>query len=173
MASDEELVGDVADGSEPALEELLGRYERPLKTFLLRNGAGADVDDAFQEVWIRVVKGAPGFDRSRRFSSWMFTIAVNCCRDQFARRSRMERPVEAVGEDSHAAPSADRVDAERLLGRLEPREREVLVLRYYNDMSEADMSEILAVPRGTIKSRLHSAVSKLARLVKTDDAEEK
>ena len=165
MASDEDLVGRVANGSEAALEALLARYERPLKTFLVRNGAEPDVDDVFQEVWIRVVRSASRFDRRKRFSSWLFAIAINCCRDQYARRRGATAAIDSTDVLTHAAPSSDRIDAQRLLARLDPHGREALVLRYYNDMSEADMSEILDVPRGTVKSRLHAAIAKLSDLV--------
>jgi RNA polymerase sigma-70 factor (ECF subfamily) len=95
----------------------------------------------------------------------LFTIAINCCRDQYARRYGAKAAIDSTDVLTHAAPSSDRIDAQRLLARLDPRQREALVLRYYNDMSEADMSEILDVPRGTVKSRLHTAIAKLSGLV--------
>ena len=81
MATDEALVVDLATGSEPALRELLQRYERPLSNFIYRHTDGRDVEDLFQETWLRVVRHASRFDRSKRFSTWLFQIAINLCRD--------------------------------------------------------------------------------------------
>ena len=163
MTSDEELVARVAVGSHAALEELLARYRRPLAAFLARHGAGSDLDDLFQDVWLRVVRSAAGFDRRRRFSSWLFTIAINRCRDEFARRKR--EPIGVADPDAVSAtatPDGDRVDLTRLLDALGAEQREVVLLRYYADMSEAEMSEALGIPRGTVKSRLHAAMKALA-----------
>src|SRR5512135_794043 len=81
MASDEELVGRLVNGDELALRELLRRYERPLSHFIYRHTGGRDVEDLYQESWLRVTQHAARFDSSRRFSTWLFQIAVNLCRD--------------------------------------------------------------------------------------------
>src|SRR6059036_2990411 len=81
MATDEELIGAVADGDGRALEQLCRRYERGLHQFIFRHTGGRDVDDLYQETWLRVVRAAGRFDRRRRFSTWLFQIAVNLCRD--------------------------------------------------------------------------------------------
>jgi RNA polymerase sigma-70 factor (ECF subfamily) len=167
MAPDEDLVAAVAAGDEPALEELCRRYERPLYQFLYRHTLGRDVEDLFQETWLRVVRAAPRFDRSRRFSTWLFQIAVNLCRDW--RRREPPLPVDpATVEESPGADGAARVeaalDAERLLAALPEPQRSVVVLRLYHDLSEAEVAEILGCPRGTVKSRLHLAMARLASL---------
>src|SRR5262245_47554758 len=94
MAADEDLVTAVAAGDESALRELYRRYERPLYQFLYRHPLGRDVGDLFQETWLRVVRAASRFDRTRRFSTWMFQIAINLCRDW--RRREPPTPVDPV-----------------------------------------------------------------------------
>ena len=86
VGSDEKLAARVAAGDSAALEELLRRYERALAGFIRWRTGGIDVEDLSQETWMRVVRGAPGFDVSRRFSSWLFQIATNLCRDWWRSR---------------------------------------------------------------------------------------
>jgi len=165
MESDEELAGRVAAGDERALGELLHRYEHGLSRFLFRRTGGRDVEDLYQETWMRVVRHAPRFDRDRKFSTWLFQIAVNLCRDWQRRRppdtaSFDERTVES-GVDHIDAE----IDAERLLGHLSEEQREVVILRYYHDLRESDVGAILGVPPGTVKSRMHAAMRKLAAVL--------
>ena len=171
MRSDEVLVQAVARGDEPALRELCGRWERPLYQFLFRHTGGRDVDDLYQETWLRVVRAANRFDPTRRFSTWLFQIAVNLCRD-FHRRPPPE-PVDvapdAAGVDHIAAAEAG-IDARRLLAALPEAQRSVVLLRYYHDLPEDEVAEITGVPRGTVKSRLHHALARLGELVRAEKA---
>lgn len=169
MATDEELLGRVAAGDEPALATLLERYERPLSRFLHRYTGGRDVEDLYQESWLRVVRHAERFDTSRRFSTWLFQIAVNLCRDWF----RRQHPVDdAEISDIAAAPASDdaRLDAKRLLMLLPAPQREVLILRYFHDLSEDEIARIVDAPKGTVKSRLHTALARLSAVVRAEDA---
>jgi RNA polymerase sigma-70 factor, ECF subfamily len=166
MASDEDLVGRLVDGDEQALRELLRRYERPLSHFIYRHTGGRDVEDLYQETWLRVVQHAARFDRGRRFSTWLFQIAVNLCRDWHRRPppDALQLP-ERVASDDRPAVEA-RVDAVRLLATLPQAQREVVLLRYYQDLTEDEVAQILDCPKGTVKSRLHNALARLAAVVK-------
>lgn len=168
MASDEDLAVRLADGDEAALEELLRRYQRPLGAFLGRRTAGRDVEDLFQETWLRVVRSSTRFDRRRRFSTWLFQIAANLCRDWWRKNQRAsaEAGEEAADPARPAERSLDRITADALLETLPDEQREVLILRYYHDMSEAEIAEILDCPRGTVKSRAHNALARLGAYVK-------
>ena len=165
MRSDEALVQAVARGDEPALRELCGRWERPLYQFLFRHTGGRDVDDLYQETWLRIVRAAGRFDPTRRFSTWLFQIAVNLCRD-FHRRPPPE-PVGVapdVGGVDHVAAAEAGIDARRLLAVLPEAQRSVVLLRYYHDLPEDEVAAILDCPRGTVKSRLHHAMATLKAL---------
>src|SRR3954463_9855281 len=98
MASDEDLMARVAAGDMAALAELCRRYERPLYRFLARHTGEVDAEDLYQDTWLHVVRGAAGFDRSRRFSTWLFQVALNLARDAPRRRRPEER-----GDDALAA----------------------------------------------------------------------
>jgi len=169
MQTDEALAARLADGDDLAMRELLRRYERRLASFLHRQTGGRDVEDLYQETWLRVVRHARHFDANRRFSTWLFQIAVNLCRDWHRRPPPEPRPVAdgpalSVLERSDAA-----LDAAQLLARLPEAQREVIVLRYYHDLSEDDVADILEIPTGTVKSRLHQAIARLAGLVRADE----
>ena len=163
MATDEDLIGAVATGDGRALEELCRRYERGLHQFIFRHTGGRDVDDLYQETWLRVVRAARRFDRRRRFSTWLFQIAVNLCRDWHRRRPPEPvdpADIEATREGTAAAADAA-LDARRLLAALPEPQRSAVILRYYHDLGEEEMAEVLGCPRGTVKSRLHHAMRRL------------
>jgi RNA polymerase sigma-70 factor (ECF subfamily) len=167
MASDEDLVGRLVDGDELALRELLRRYERSLSHFIYRHTGGRDVEDLYQETWLRVVQHAARFDRSRRFSTWLFQIAVNLCRDWHRRPPPDPAPPSERSSSSELSATEARIDATRLLVSLPEPQREVVLLRYYQDLTEDEVAQILQCPKGTVKSRLHSALARLATVVRT------
>jgi RNA polymerase sigma-70 factor (ECF subfamily) len=166
MPTDEELVGRLAEGHEAALRELLARYQRPLSSFLYRQTGGRDVEDLYQETWIRVTRHADGFDPSKRFSTWLFQIAVNLARDWHRKRVREDsRAVEDVPSTNLARTEAG-IDARRLLEQLPDAQREVVILRYYHDLTEEQVASALDCPKGTVKSRMHNALSRMHELVR-------
>ncbi|HYC22287.1 MAG TPA: RNA polymerase sigma factor [Candidatus Bathyarchaeia archaeon] len=183
-ASDEDLMHLVAGGNEAALRELMARYATPLRRFVVRHGVERDADDLCQEAWLRVARSAARFDRARRFSTWLFQITVNLCRDWHRRRH--DEPIgdgaewgASRGGEVGASPLEGRdvgataateagLDARRLLAALPEAQRSVLLLRYYHGFSEAEAAEILGCPRGTVKSRLHQAVARLLSLERAD-----
>lgn len=166
MASDEELIRAVAGGDEQAMRELLRRYERSLSHFIHRYTGGRDVEDLYQDTWIRVLRAASRFESGKRFSTWLFQIAVNLCRDWHRRTP----PEASDGADNLPGligleHSEAMVDAARLLAHLPPPQREVLILRFFHDLTEDETAAILDCPKGTVKSRLHEGLKRLAAYV--------
>ena len=175
VTTDEELMVLVQAGDEGALATLMDRYKGPLYGFLNRRVGDAAADDLFQESWLRVVRARDRFDPRRRFSTWIFQIANNLCRDRWRRRAVEVRHLESLAQDraggseGTAVASVElRLDMRQRLDALPERLREVLVLRYYQQLPERDIAEILGIPRGTVKSRLHAAVKAL-RAQERDD----
>ena len=162
----------VQAGDERALGELLDRYRAPLFGFLARRiGDAASAEDLFQETWLRVVRARARYDPQRRFSTWLFQIANNLCRDLFRRRgseNRVREAMRAVADISarqRTSPALDaRLDVAARLARLPDRLRAVIVLRYFHQMPEREIAEVVGVRPGTVKSRLHSAVKMLREL---------
>jgi RNA polymerase sigma-70 factor (ECF subfamily) len=165
MPSDEELAVRVAAGDEFALAELVRRYGDGIRRFVDRQTGGRDVDDLGQDTWLRVVRSADRFDRNRKFSTWLFQICINLCRD-WHRRQNVRRvadidPDTLEGASIRTTP----IDVASALASIPVEQREVIVLRYYYDMSEQDMADSTGVPRGTVKSRLHAGLKALSRLL--------
>ena len=178
--TDEELLGEHLAGRGDRFEILVRRYSRELYHFLSRfMGNSAAAEDIVQEAFLQVHLAAASFDPRRRFKPWLFTIAANKARDWLRSRSRRpEMPLDAriggeaeegqrfsdVLADLESAPIAElEGQEERELVRSVVRQmplhlREVLVLAYYHRFPYRDMAEILGVPLGTVKSRLHAAV---------------
>jgi RNA polymerase sigma-70 factor (ECF subfamily) len=167
MATDEELIAAVASGDGRGLEELCRRWERPLYQLIARHTGGRDVEDLHQETWLRVVRAARRFDPGRRFSTWLFQIAVNLCRD-WHRRPPPEPvdPADAETRPATPAPTDAALDARRLLAALPEAQRSAVILRYYHDLSEEEVAAILGCPRGTVKSRLHHAMRRLLEMAR-------
>lgn len=162
-------------GDAAAFELLLQRYQERLFGFLLRRTAPQQTEDLFQETWLRVVRARDTFDPARRFSTWLFQIANNLCRDG-ARRNALEVQEQGRLQSevpapvcAGASPLDAKLDAQQRLAQLPERLREVLVLRYFEDLGEREIAEIVGVPTGTVKSRLHAAVRALRAAPEVDD----
>jgi RNA polymerase sigma-70 factor (ECF subfamily) len=167
--TDAYLAGLIANGDADAVRPLVARYQKPLAALLHRVlGASPEADDVFQETWIRVVRSAHRFDPTQRFSGWLFAIAWNLMKDRWA------RPVEHTQVDLSAVPSAEISPevralagerAERLRGlvaKLPERLSQAILLRYFEELTEKEVAARLGVPLGTVKSRLHHGLKKLA-----------
>lgn len=181
IPTDEELLADYLAGQPEGFELLVRRHSPELFRFLVRfTGSASTAEDIVQETFLQVHLSAESFDRTRRLKPWLFTIAANKARDML--RSRARRPevpldahlgaAEEEGQrfldflaDSAVSPTAGlekeeerdfvRVILERMPGHL----REVLLLSYYHRFPYKEIADILGIPLGTVKSRLHAAVT--------------
>ncbi len=161
MESDEELMTRVALGDEAALGLLVERYTEPLQRFLQRwTRNRVDAEDLLQDTWVRIARGAKTFRPNQRFRSWAYRIALNLARDAHRRRTVREAYV-ANHETAPTRTSEDTIDLRRQVDALPESLRDVLLLRYYAGMTESEMTEVLAIPNGTVKSRLHTAIRRL------------
>lgn len=179
--ADEAIVARLAVGDDAAFGELVDRHRATVYGVLRRAVASsADADDLFQETWLRVVRGASRFDPSRPFTPWLRQVATNAAMDWL--RRRQARPPLATRDDEQAHGAADVPLADAALGHggdlraaqaamanLPPRLREALLLRYFDDLSEREMAARLAVPAGTVKSRLHHALAALRATLRPDE----
>ena len=173
-SSDEELLQAVQAGDTDSLGVLVARWEQPLFRFVYRlMPRQEDARDICQETFLRVLKKAHRFRKGSRFSTWMYQIALNLCRDQ-ARRSRRwslliaetpTLPERATGPLASQRPDEDpsRIVERRemssavlqALERLPPEQREVLVLKEFEGMKFREIAEVLGCPESTVKSRMY------------------
>jgi len=166
----------VARGDAGALGALSARWQRRLQAFLFRAAGGRDTDDLYQETWLRVVRAAPGFDPRQRFSTWLFQIALNLSRDLLRRRLPEPATAEALaraavdGSSGAATPGDAALDVQRLLAAPPAAQRAVVVLRVLEDVPEEEVARIVGCPSGTVKSRLHHGLARLAALAREGGA---
>ena len=178
--TDETLLREYLDGKAASFELLVRRHTQELFQFVLRfTGDSAATEDVVQETFLQVHNSAENFDPGRRFKPWLFTIAANKARDHLRRLSRRrEVPFDAPITNEHAAgqrfidllsgdnvlPHEDLlVDENRRVVRsvmetMPTKLSEVLILAYYHRFPYKDIAEVIGIPLGTVKSRLHAAV---------------
>lgn len=181
---DEELLAEHLAGKAGAFDTLVARYVDGLYGFFKRFvGSGTVAEDLVQETLLQVHLAAGSFDPARTFKPWLYTIAANKGRDHM--RARGRRPVQSLdaagssgegpglaGQLAAEVPASDEeLDAhdvgERvraMINRMPEHLRLTLILGYYQKLPYAEIAEILDIPVGTVKSRLHSAVAHFARL---------
>ena len=176
--SDEQLLRRFIAGDRDAMGELAGRYERGLLGLAcgLLNGRRDLACDAVQESWLRVIRYGASFNGKSGFKTWMYRIVVNQCRTIRSTVHPLDRATDPAQhqETSGTPPNESRDDAQALLAaveRLAADKRESVLLRYHTSMTQEQASEVLQVPVGTLKSRLHSAMEDLRRLLSAMEAE--
>lgn len=182
--SDGDLLRLHLEGDARAFETLVRRYRRELFNFLARfTGDTTLAEDVFQEAFLQLHISAGAFDTSRRLKPWLFTIAANKARDAMRSRGRRQAaPLDAAiagneGEASYVdfMPSnvpqpieslmnlETRKAVESIVNEMPENFRKVLLLSYFHDFAYKEIAEMLGVPLGTVKSRLHAAVKQFAR----------
>lgn len=182
--SDEELMVEFRDGNSQAFELLVLRHQRPLLNFLLRSVQNrARADELLQEVFLRVVRAKDRYQRTARFTTWVYTIARNLCVDE-SRRARFRRTVplesksrgrggeegrsvldvsaaDQVGTDDEAAGPALQRRVALAVASLPDDQREVFLMRQVAGLSFKEIGETVGAPENTVKSRMRYALEKL------------
>jgi RNA polymerase sigma-70 factor (ECF subfamily) len=172
-------------GDPDALSTLMARYQHRIYRYLLRLvRQPADAEDLFQQTWIRVAEKIRSFDTSRNFDAWLFALARNLALDHLRRRrpsSLEESPRGDSPEDTMVSrlSSADPGPFEQLLAReragrlavaleiLPLNYREVLTLRFEEEMKIEEIAQVLATPVATVKSRLYRSLAQLRQILET------
>lgn len=178
--TDEKLLQDFLDGNPASFELLVRRHSQELHQFVLRfTGDSVAAEDVVQDTLLQVHQVAGQFDPTRRFKPWLFTIAANKARDYLRRRSR-KREVSFEAQLQNESGSTKRFldllsgetsSPDSGLLQVEMRQivkavveempdplKEVLILAYFHRFPYKQISEIVGIPLGTVKSRLHTAV---------------
>lgn len=187
--TDEELLAAYRTGQSTALETLIRRYHDDLMRFLTRlMGDRNSAADVFQETFLQVHLSSGTFDVTRRFKPWVFTIAANKARDMLRKNARrkaldLDAPiggasggeggagrtfidlmqVDALGPGDSVSLSERDAMVQRAVNEMPVTLREVLLLAYFQKMSYSQIADVLDIPLGTVKSRLHAAVAAFAR----------
>jgi len=185
LTDDSGVVTAFLGGEERAFEELVVRYQTRLLNFIYRTvGDRERAEDLVQEVFIRVYRHLHRFDRSKKFSTWVYTIASNLAKNELRNRSRNplvlfqavkknwqdeDRPLEF--EDSSTRPDDMfrkrhlRQVVEESVAKLPEHHRDVFILRELEGKSYEEIAEITGCNLGTVKSRLNRARNSFAEIV--------
>jgi len=183
--TDAELLDRYAAGEEAAFREIVNRYKNGLYVFLRRflNQQGL-IEDVFQETFLQLFTSRESFDPSRSLRPWLFTIAANKAKDALRKRQRTSAiPIGTIAESQDLSfddvlnaltsdtttpydklqKSETALRVRKIIANMPENLREILILAYFNKFSYKQMAQILSIPIGTVKSRLHTAVGRFAK----------
>lgn len=183
---DEQLVRRFQGGDRAAFSDIVQRYQDRVFTLSLRwMGDRQIAEEVAQDVFVALYRSLDRFRGESRLSTWIFRVTVNHCKNRrlYRKRRKMQQhePLEGTRSEDEGpvrqlpadGPGTDRMvhmsEAERLLQealeRLDESHRTIVVLRDVEDLSYEEIAQILELPKGTVKSRLHRARAELARVL--------
>lgn len=160
-AADQLLVVRCQLGERDAFDALVRRWAAPLERYTRRLAGDEDsARDLAQECWLRALRGLAGLRHPAQFRAWLFGIAYRLAMDRL--RTRYAQPMASADAlDGIAVEDEDTAEIQQAMDRglalMPPAEREVLTLFYRQDLPLAAIAERLAIPPGTVKSRLFRA----------------
>lgn len=184
--SDEELVEACQAGESSAFDLLVARWEDKIRGAAYRLlGSEDEARDAAQEAFLKAYRGLPGFKREAQFSSWLYRIAVNLCRDRLRRRKGKTflslEALEDVGpviasREPAAQDLVEQLDLRRAVRRaiaaLPQEQREIVVLKEYQGLTFLEIAQALELPVSTVKTRLYRGLGQLRLRLETEGLRE-
>lgn len=176
---DPELAAALAAGDETALAGVYDRYGALAYGVALRIlGDPGRAEDAVQDAFLKLWRGAAGFDSSRgTLRSWLITSVRNRCIDMLRGRSLHERRELALhpevrsaesGPDEQAAGSQERAAVRAAVDELPDEQRQTVLLAYFGGFSQPEIADLTSVPLSTVKGRMRLAMDKLATYLKAE-----
>ena len=172
--TDEELVARSKTGDTESFNQLVKRWERPIFALAYRTlGREEDARDVTQETFLRAFRALGGFKGDAKFSSWLYRIALNLCRDWIRkdRRAPMvavpdgveveqlavdRQPVQSV-EDLAARAELGRVVA-KAMERLPAEQRQAIILKEYHGLTFQEIADLMKCPLSTVKTRVYQGL---------------
>ena len=177
--TDEELVARSINGDSDSFNELILRWERPIYALAYRTiGREEDARDVCQETFLRAFRALPRFRGQAKFSSWLYRIALNLCRDWIRRERRtpLVQPPEEVDvmELAAAAEPSESIEdlvarkdavraVERAMALLPEEQRTAIVLKEYHGLTFQEIADLVGCPLSTVKTRLYQGLTVLRR----------
>ena len=177
--TDEELVARSKTGDTESFNQLIKRWERPIFALAYRTlGREEDARDVTQETFLRAFRALSGFKGDAKFSSWLYRIALNLCRDWMRKERRApvvavpegvdvedliaERgPTESV-EDVAARAELSR-EVARAMAYLPEEQRQAIILKEYQGLTFQEIADLMRCPLSTVKTRVYQGLSTLRK----------
>ena len=180
MAStDEELVARSRTGDLDSFNQLVLRWERPIYALAYRTiGREEDARDVCQETFLRAFRALGGFKGEAKFSSWLYRITLNLCRDWIRRERRtpvVQAPegvdvIELAGESTPSESIEDLVSRHELgravgkaMSQLPEEQRTAIILKEYHGLTFQEIADLLDCPLSTVKTRLYQGLTVLRK----------
>lgn len=172
-----EQIYRIKHGDSEELDKLVRRYYDEIYHFLCRRiGNDVSAQDVTQEVFLKFVRALPVYRPDGKLRAFLFTIAVNCSND-FFRSSRKTFSLQDVAErespeespEDSAERDSARENVRKAVSALPVYQRDVIILRYFHDMSLKEISAVVGVPVATVKTRLHRGTKELEKTLKGED----
>ena len=163
----------LSKGQRKAFDELYRRYHTRMYYYFLRmlSQNTSKAEDFTQDLFIKLIEKPHLFDAKRRFSTWFYTLASNMCKNEYRRQNISFFNLEDYEHLAESTPSIPlqldkKIFTKHLqaaIEQLKPAHKLCFVLRYQEELSIKDISQIVDCPEGTVKSRLHHALKHLAK----------
>src|SRR5215467_10507911 len=180
--TDEELVARSIGGDADSFNQLVLRWERPIYALAYRVlGREEDARDVCQDTFLRAYRALPGFKGQAKFSSWLYRIALNLCRDWIRRQRRAPTvqmpegvdPVELASDTGPAESIETLVERRELsavvaeaMALLPEEQRTAIILKEYHGMTFQEIADLQGCPLSTVKTRLYQGLSVLRKHLK-------
>ena len=175
-ADDEALVDRFLDGERAAFDALVLRYQDRLHRFVTWSIGTADADDTTQDVFVEVHRSLGTWRRKSTFRTWLYGVARNVCRHHVRQRRNHTRddrgvgdcPDDTFGPFESVAKCLELAELMAAVTRLPREQRVTLMLRAWEGLSYDEIATVTNVPKGTVRSRLHSARRTVGQAIAED-----
>ncbi|HEY4552714.1 MAG TPA: RNA polymerase sigma factor [Bacillaceae bacterium] len=177
MEEEWQWIQQVLSGDKQAYAHIINKYKNPLYATVVRMVKNPqDAQDLVQEAFIKVYSQLGKYERKSSFSSWLYRVAINHCMDEFRKKHNRLQHVEMNEEK---APNTEHPEVvflkkeknrqlEKLIRTLPEEERWIILLRYVNELSYAEISELTGIPVSHVRNKLHRAKKKMRETVKRE-----
>jgi len=173
--SEMEWLQKAVQGSEEAFEVLVEMYQKPVYNLCYRMlGNAQDAEDAAQESFWRAYQALHRYDQQRPFLTWLLSIAAHYCIDQHRKRKlpsieldllpEETIPVDAPIPELSVLQSEQEIKVQKMLSVLSNQDRAAIILRYWYDFSEEEISRALSLSVSAVKSRMHRSRKRIAEM---------
>lgn len=172
MEDEIRFVRQILAGDKRAYIHIINQYKNPLYATILRMTKNPQTaEDLLQEVFLKVYEQLEKFDQKGSFKSWLYRVAINHCLDYLRKKKIQTEEIEEASVRSNDTPEVVLLqnekcrELEKLVSLLPEDERNILLLRYANELSYVEISETLGISLADVRNKLHRAKKKLRKNV--------